>query len=228
MNWLLIVVGSIFFICVMNGYQKGFIRLVISLGATVMTIMLANMMTPYVSDAIVTYTSIDEKIEEKCIQTLTPNLEGAELPRQKQIELLEAAKLPGFLKEGLIENNNIEAYKILNVTKFPEYVGAYLADQAVKMASFLVTFALVSIIMRIVITGANVIARLPVVNGLNRLAGGAAGFATALVIVWILFVVITLTYQTELGKQCLVWIYENEFLTYLYEKNLIMQFVTKL
>ena len=72
-----------------------------------------------------------------------------------------------------------------------------------------------------------IISDLPVIGGLNRVAGGALGLGTGLIIVWILFIVITLLYDTGLGKACFENIAENEFLTFLYNNNILMQYITK-
>lgn len=236
MNWLLIGVGIVFAICMIVGYVRGFIKIIVSLATTVLTIVLVVVITPYTAKALKTLTPLDEMVKEKCVEIVTPDLgeielpdlNSVELPRQKQLELLETADLPEFFKEGLIENNNIEAYKRLAVSGFAEYVGAYLADIVVKMISFLVTFIIVTIVVRAIVFALDIVTALPVLNGFNRIAGILVGMAIAVIIVWIAFFVITLMYNTPLGRDCFVWIQENELLTFLYEKNVIMEFATKL
>ena len=48
-------------------------------------------------------------------------------PKDAQIKLVEEAKIPEFMKDSILENNNSEIYKELGVTTFPEYVAAYVA-----------------------------------------------------------------------------------------------------
>lgn len=228
MNWLLIAAGVILIVCMAVGYARGFIRIVVSLGAAVATIACSAALTPYVSGAVTKFTSLDESLREKCVTALTPDFAGAELTRQRQIELLEAAELPDFLKNGLIENNNSEAYSILKVAEFPEYVGAYLADMILKMFSFLVTFIIVTIFVRAVIFALDVITGLPVISGLNRIAGIAVGAVIALIIIWIGFFVITLLYNTAFGKDCFRLIGESRLLAFLYKNNIIMDIAARL
>lgn len=257
MNWLLIIVGIIFLICMIVGYVRGFIKIVVSLAATIATIALVVVMTPYVSEGIASVTPIDEMIQKKCASTMKPNLkdidltgtplEGVdlesagitlediqkqigdvEIPRQKQVELLEASGLPPFLRDGLIENNNSEAYNRLHVSKFPEYVGAYLADVIIKMISFLLTFIIATIVIRAVIFALDIVTALPVIKGLNRIAGIGIGMLIAVIIVWIGFFAITLLYDTIVGKDCFMWIQESKLLTFLYNENIIMKLATKL
>lgn len=257
MNWLLIGVGIIFAICMIAGYVRGFIKIVVSLVVTVATVVVVIVATPYVSKAIVKFTPMDEMIQKKCASMMTPDLSNVdltgtplegidlenagismedikkavgdvELPRQKQIELLEKADIPEFFRDGLIENNNNEAYARLRVSTFPEYVGAYLADIIIKMIAFLLTFVIVTIFARAILFGLDAIAALPVLNGINRIAGMGIGMAIAVIIVWVGFFVITLLYTTVIGQECFRLMKESEFLTFLYEKNIILEFATKL
>lgn len=238
MNWLLIGVGIIFFICMVVGYTRGFIKIIVSFGTTIASILLVIFLTPYTSKAIITLTPIDEMVQKKCISMMMPegveidisklSLDKIELSRQKQMEILEKADIPKFLKEGLMENNNNEAYTQLGVSNFVEYIGAYISNIIIKIISFLVTFIIVTIFIRAIIFALDIIAALPVINGLNRIAGMVVGVLIAVILVWVAFLVITLLYNNDIGKECFECIKESKILTFLYEKNAILEWVTKL
>ena len=53
------------------------------------------------------------------------------------------------------------------------------------------------------------------------------GLGTGLIVVWVLFIVITLMYDTEIGKMCFENIAENKLLTLLYDNNILMNYITK-
>lgn len=238
MNWLLIGVGIIFFICMVVGYTRGFIKIIVSFGTTIASILLVIFLTPYTSKAIITLTPIDEMVQKKCISMMMPEgveidisklpLDKIELSRQKQMEILEKADIPKFLKEGLMENNNNEAYTQLGVSNFVEYIGAYISNIIIKIISFLVTFIIVTIFIGAIIFALDIIAALPVINGLNRIAGMVVGVLIAVILVWVAFLVITLLYNNDIGKECFECIKESKILTFLYEKNAILEWVTKL
>ncbi len=235
MNGLLIVVTLIFLISAIVGYSRGFIKIVASLAVTIATIVLVMVFAPHVSSVILQTFPIEEKMQQKCMEMLMPEegeaetnaLDEAENSRDMQIALIENAKMPELFKQLLLENNNEEIYKTLGVTKFSEYIGSYLAKLIADIISFLVVLIAVSIGVRVALFLLGIIEKIPVVGGMNRIAGGAVGLGTGLVIVWVLFIIITLMYDTQLGATCFAQIEENKFLSYLYSNNILMNFITK-
>jgi len=232
MNGLSILVAAIFLLCALWGYKRGFIKIAASLVATLATIILVVFLTPYISSVVLKVFPIEKRMQEKCIEMLMPEgnqalPEGIDSSRETQISLLENAKIPEMFRQLLLENNNDEIYKSLGVTTFTEYVGSYLAKLAANIISFLLTLLVATVIVRIVIYTLGIIGDLPVIGGLNRVAGGLVGMGTGLVLIWVLFIVITLMYETKLGATCFQHIAENEFLTELYDHNILMNFITK-
>ena len=233
MNGLLIAVGLIFLVCMIVGYTRGFIKIVASLGATVATIVLATFLSPYVSGVLLKTVPIEEMMQEKCMEILMLNQEGVtvsddvENSQDAQFFMIENAKLPEVFQQLLLDNNNPEIYKTLGVTTFSEYIGSYLARLIADIVSFLLTLIVVTIVVRTILCTVGFIGKLPVIGGLNRIAGGILGIGTGLIVVWVLFIIITLMYDSEIGRQCFASIAENEFLTYLYENNILMNYITK-
>ena len=145
-----------------------------------------------------------------------------ELPKDAQIKIIEDSEIPDFLKDSLLENNNSEIYKEFGVNTFPEYVASYVSNMAINVVSFLVTFLFVSILVKALIVAVDLLSVLPLVHGLNRIAGAVLGLGFSLIIIWVGFLVITLIYTTEIGKTCFEMISENALLTFLYEKNILL------
>ena len=148
-NWLLIIVATIFIICIVVGYIRGFLKFGISLLSTILTLVLVLFLSPYVANALEEYTPVDDYIEARIVEAFIPditedqlaqidlsgtpfadltndqlanlndldwdllgittddilNLIG-EIPKDIQIQEIENAPMPQFLKDELIENNN--------------------------------------------------------------------------------------------------------------------------
>ncbi len=219
-----------------NGYRKGFVRIVFSLVATIVTIIIVGNITPTVSDILVRYTPMEEMIAEnfseiiidETAQALVDSVEdGEEIPLKYQIEIIQDADIPEYLQELLLDNNNSAIYEKLGVDSFADYISYYLASWVIKVVAFVLAFLFAIILVRIFVFSLDVVAALPVFNGLNRIAGAITGLGFAVIIVWVVFVVVMLMYSTELGQTCYEMIEDSALLTMLYEKNMIMDMLIK-
>lgn len=224
MNILLLVVGLIIGIGIFIGYKKGLIKMIASLLATVLIVALVGVVSPYVSQWIQKGTPLKESVQNKVVSMMIPE---DELSREEQITLIENADVPETFRQSLLENNNQEAYAMLGVETFADYIGSYIAKVLADILAFLISLVLVTIAVAIVIKLLGIIDKLPLIGGMNRLAGGIAGVGVGVLLVWVLFVAITLLYDTELGMMCFESIETNSILSFLYEKNPLMNFITK-
>jgi uncharacterized membrane protein required for colicin V production len=246
MNNTLIIVGAIFLVCMIIGYIRGFIRIVASLAATLAIIVLVTFLSPYVSGVLMNVLPVEEMVEEKAMEILLgekqavdeaeENEEGemeivipeeVETSREVQISLIENSKMPEMFRRLLLENNNNEIYQVLGVSSFSDYVVKYLAKLFTDIASFLITLLAVTIIVRTLIYILGIISDLPLVGGINRLAGAVLGLGTGLIVVWLFFIVITFVYDNKISQMCMQDIAANEILMELYNKNVLMNFITK-
>lgn len=302
MNWLLITVMMIFLISIVVGAVRGAIKILVSLVTTLITFVVVFFATPYVSDAIVKLTPLDEAIETQvsnaianaAVSQLSGGSKGgmtaegvrkvlgaagldedtlaqygitvedivngniskselakygisgsvldgllsgqqesvaeavgeAEIPREMQMEAIRNADLPDVFKDLLLVNNNSEIYKQLGVKTFSQYVGSFMAKLFIDIVSFLCTFLLVTIIIRAIVFALDIVAELPGIGAVNHLAGGLMGVLGALIVVWVLFLVITLLFTTSIGKEMFRMIEANGFLQVLYDYNPVMKLAT--
>lgn len=159
-------------------------------------------------------------------QEVEDAISDADIPRDVQIAAIEKADIPAVFKDLLTTNNNKDTYEKLGAETFAQYVGQFLAKLIINIVAFLATFILVTIIIRAIVFALDFVSELPVLGAVNRLAGGAIGVVGALIIVWTLFVIITLLYTTDIGKQMFEMIDSNSLLKMIYEYNPIMKLAT--
>lgn len=228
MNGLLIAVGIILVIGAVVGFARGAVRILVSLVTTVLTIVIVFYTSPYVSQALYALTPADELIQGRCVAVVQGVIGESELPRTEQIKAIEETELPAVFKELLLTNNNDEVYDLLGVTTFVEYFAEYLTKIIIDIISFLITFLVVTVVIRAVVFALDFVAELPLLGILNRLSGILVGTSISVIIVWVLFVGITLIYTTDIGKLLMGMIMEDEFLLFMYEVNPIFKLITKL
>lgn len=154
-------------------------------------------------------------------------IQNADIPRDLQVAAIEKADLPAVFKSQLSTNNNSEIYSQLGVNTFAQYVGEFLAKLIIHIVAFLATFLVVTIILRSVVFALDIVAELPVLGFINRLAGGVVGLGCALIIIWVIFIIITMLYMTSIGKEAYELIQNNEIIKMIYDYNPIMQLAMK-
>ena len=87
--------------------------------------------------------------------------------------------------------------------------------------STILLFLVISIVIHILIRWLDLISRLPIISGLNHIAGAILGLAQGLLLLWIAGFILSLFSATPLGQQLEVQVYASPWLTFLYDYNLI-------
>jgi uncharacterized membrane protein required for colicin V production len=216
-NWLLIIVLGIIVINALIGLKVGLIKIIFSLFSFILALMLTVWISPSVNRILKNNESFYEKASQKVEGILFENQEQA----GDDDKMIEELPLPKSIKESLIENKskaeaNIKAYIVSQVT-----------DIAINALAFVITFIVAFIALWVVSIALNIISKLPILNQLNKLTGLVVGGLQGLVIVWILFIVITIFSGTELGGTAFEQIESSVILAFLYDKNLFLNTVLK-
>lgn len=223
MNYLLIIIGIIFVVCMIDGYKKGFVNKIASLVGMLLLIVVVIHISPYVSNVIIKNTTWDENLQSKIGDFLIEqNSQRDNTIEQNQKETIASYQLPQIVKDKLLENNKEDIYNQLMVTIFEDYVGAFLAVLIIKIASFIITLIVLGIILQLIIMSFRLVTRLPILNGLNKLAGVASGFVEGIVLTWLFFTVVTIFATKPWGQEVFQMIQQSEILIYLYNENYIL------
>lgn len=224
-RWLEVAVAVYLIGMVLYGHHKGFIRLVVSALAIVIALVSVHMAMPFVTEWIkndtAVYGTIKDGIEKAAgLEELLGNTEETSLPgKTEERQIIEGLELPGQLKTLLIENNNGEVYKMMGVELFQDYVSGYLADTIVNCITFAVLFAAVFVLLRVLVIWLDLIAKLPILSGLNQMAGAVLGGAEALIFLWVACLVFTALSGTGAGASVMRQIHESQWLSWIYNHN---------
>lgn len=225
MNWLLIVVLAILIVNALIGRKVGFIKIVFSLFSLIIALLLTTWISPTVNDLMRGNEKLYGLVIDK-VDKLLPFAEEEATKTNEQLSYIEKLPVPKSIKKTLIENNNTKIYKTLAVNSFREYVRNYLASVFINTFAFILTFIVIIALLWVISIALNLISKLPILNQINKTAGLLAGFVQGLLIVWIFFLIITVLGGTELGREGLKMIEENEILSFLYNNNFFLGFIT--
>lgn len=223
-TWLGIAVLALIAAACIMGFHKGFVKEIVSVFFMLISFLLVWAVNPYVNTFVKEYTPVYDTIQDKC-QTLVSEQIGNKktLDKEEQNQVMENMELPDLLKNALVENNTAETYRYLAVSTFTEYISDSLAVMAVNGISFLISFVLSAAVIKLLGFILNVLTKLPVINGINKIAGAAVGGIKCIIFIWIAFLVLTLLCNTTLGQQGMALIQQDAFLNFLYSQNVFVK-----
>lgn len=152
---------------------------------------------------------------------------ASQIGRIEQTEIIEELPLPQVLRDLLLDYNNAEGYERLRVSTFQDYIVQFASTAILNVIAFIVSVILVQILLRIVIAALDLLAHIPVLRFINRIAGLGLGLVEALFFLWIFFLILSMVSATDPGLRLLSMVQESEFLAPLYESNIFLAIVLR-
>lgn len=218
MNWLLIVVIALLLGYTIAGVKRGFIKTVFSLVSSIAALILTLVLSPFVNDMLSTNEKIYGKISENVENVFA--IEEEELQGADQEEKINDLPLPASLKETLIRN------KDKTLDGINDYIATYITGIIINAMAFIITFVFIRLILWAISLALNLISKLPVLSQINRIAGFAAGILHGLIMVWLMFILLTVFGSSEFGQKAFEMIDSSQILSAIYNNNLLLKFVT--
>ncbi|MBQ8305955.1 MAG: CvpA family protein [Blautia sp.] len=221
-TWISLAAAAVIALFAVIGYNRGFVKEVISMLFIFIAIAIVWFINPYVNQFLREHTPLEARLEESCLSAVEA-LPGAGqvMNSEQQTALAEETGLPSFMISDLLKNNQQSIYQMLGVDSFIGYVAKYLAATITNAASFLVSFLLAWILLRLLAMVLDLFTKLPVIRGVNKLAGGILGGAKCIVVIWIIMLILVILCNTEFGRKGLSLIGQSRLLSWLYDNNIL-------
>lgn len=228
MNWILIAVLGIVAVLGVIGLKKGLIKMVFSLVSTIVALLVAMLFSPVVAGMMKSNEAIVGFFDEKIGMIVDFTSEEAQEESESiQVSLIDSLPFPETFKESILENNTAESYISMQAQNFEEYVCRQITNVIINAIAFVVTLLLAIVALAILCKTLDLLAKLPLLKQINSLAGLAAGVAEGLLVVWILFVILTMFAGSEFGSEAMRMIAENPLLDFLYKNNMVSKFIAR-
>ncbi len=225
-HWLAAGVGVFLLAMVLHGHYRGFLKIAVSMTALVLSLVIVRLATPYVTDFLKQNTAVQSVIQ-KGVLNLTGAAGGISevspeetaLPAAQRL-VIEQLRIPEQMKEALIENNNNEVYRILGVDAFFDYISAYIANMILTIIGSILLFIIVYVGLRLVVRWLDLIAKIPIIAGINQIAGALLGGVQGLLILWCGCLVISFSSGSAWTVPVLEQINQSIWLSFLYQNNI--------
>lgn len=230
MNIVFVITLFILFFLTLQGWRRGLLGIIYQVVSWLFIFAFILIAQPYIRGYLVENTSLYQRVHE---QTL-------EMVQDKAAEASESVSLMEWynnITQGLPKDVTAELDKAMHseqtmvsgqeqqaLVQIQEVLVDGMTDFIVKGVAMLITFLLAEIIVAflgILIRG---LGKAPVIRQVNGFLGLIAGAAEGFLVVWILMFAVSCLQGTSAGQALLADIYQNEFLIFLYEHNLIMVF----
>ncbi len=224
MTWLFWILLIFVMIFVIQGFSRGLIRTAVSMFSIIIVMAATAWLNPYISDYIREKTDWQERLEDRCEALLQEKIgEKLEESINSQVSFIDELPIPENIKRKLAENNNGETYQQMAVDNFTEYLSKYIAAGIMNGITFLIAFVLVMIVIKVVLYAVDLLTELPVIGGCNRVGGALAGLLQGILWIWVIFLGITLFYDTQVGRYLMETIQEDPVLRWIYDRNYLVQ-----
>lgn len=249
MNWITIAVLAILVMFGFYGWYKGILRIVLSLAATIITILVTIFASPLIARGIKDNTDLYQKLENVVYKTISKNDNFSDaidetLPEEKQAEYIDSKgeistyienivnvlNLPQSMSKQVEENvpqETINQFIENGSTTARDMVTHIMADRLTSVifntVIYFIIFMVVMAVLRIVMKVTGVIGHLPVIHELNKFGGLVFGLAEGLIVVWLLFMILTLCSSNQWASQALTDIKNNAILEFIYNNNFILK-----
>lgn len=232
-NIFLIVVLIVLAVCTIVGYYRGLIKTIFSMAAMLVILILTVILSPYVKTYIrentklydKVYSQVEEKFQlEDKQETGIPD-GGENIP-----EYVKQLGFPEKMNEKLIDKTILPGNIVeKTITSAKDTIRKAIYDQVTEMIlsaiAYIFTFAVVGVIIMVAGLLLNVVDKLPVIKQMNRVLGLIIGFLQGYLIISLLYVLATAFGATSLGAGVLEMVSESPILSFIYNNNIIVNFI---
>ena len=212
-------------VCVFSGLRRGFVKTAYDMCGILFGVILTVLISPAVASLMKNNVKIYDSIHSRIEEHVSVNFN---LSDNKLVDYINESSLPDKVGDFLLEGGkSITDAAQGSIEKVNDKMADKLTDMVINGIAFIITLIVVLILLAVAFFLLDLVSKLPVINGLNKTLGIAAGIVEAYIILSILGVVIMAISTTQLGIALSEQIAANPILSFIYQYNLIIMGITK-
>lgn len=225
MDWICIVIGVLFFICLISGWARGLFKVLLSVAGMIASIIVATYIAPSVSGYLEEHTMWDDNIAAYISEELSFSDSQNETSKGVQVEVINDLPISETLKANILDNNNSEMYSALDATGVYDYIAKSMAVVILNAAVFLVLVVVAHVFFVTLGKAAEGLTKLPIIRSIDKIGGLVLGAIQGLILIWILFLILSITSTSEISQEMIEAINQFSLLKLLYDNNLLLDIV---
>ena len=189
-----------------KGFNSGLLKLILSLGSLIVTIIITRTFTPAVASIVKDVTNIES--------TLTERIYNA------------------FITTNAFDSFNLNLFNIQNTGELNETIKNTIcsnyANIIINIISGVGLFIASILILKFVIRVLDIVDYIPMVGQLNKILGGLAGVAQSLIVIWIIMVIVRVFENMPQVQNVIKNIQKSPIAWNIYTNNVIYDFLANL
>lgn len=200
-----LVIVAIIALCTFIGYKQGLIKVAVKLVATIIAIILALILYKPISALIIDNTGIDEQIQTSITNKLIPEDSSSS-------------------DEALINTESLPDLIISHSENTVSSISEVISIKLIELVVIVILYVAIKIILKFITLLADFIAKLPVLNQINKLGGTIYGVLKGLILVFAIFAVISLV-APLIGGNFMENINQSYVGSFMYNNNLLLKII---
>lgn len=200
-----LIIVAIIALCTFIGYKQGLIKVAVKLVATIVAIILALILYKPISTLIINNTGIDEQIQTSITNKLIP-----ENSSKAEKSVINTESLPDLIVSH--SENTVNS------------ISEVISIKLIELVVIVILYVAIKIVLRFITLLADLIAKLPVLNQINKLGGTIYGVLKGLILVFAIFAIISLA-APLIGENFMENINQSYIGSFMYNNNLLLKII---
>lgn len=216
MNWADLIVVAIILVSVIISAKRGLARSVIGVFSIVISLLIASFAYPIASNYIESSelkTVITEKVEESL---------GVE--EEIIVEETEEEKDFLFFPKAMQKSIEDKTREIEQTAK--KTTAQTVTTLIINLISIISVFLIVRILMFILTHLLDLLTKIPIIKGFNKLLGGALGLLTGAFVVYLLLAILTFSSALNQHEAIIKEIKDSHIASQMYDNNLLVNIIS--
>lgn len=177
--------------CVFDGRKKGFVKMILSIAATIISVLIAHEYSAPVAEWA-NETFVHEATVNTFAEAITYHLNnGAQAIAEAIPEyIVRAAEAGGVAISSVVSDIGSSVDAVQAAEQIYDGIYGAIISPILSVVAFLVVYAVCNFVLSFGVSFINRIFKLPVLKGLNKLLGGALGAVKGIIVVCIVSMVL--------------------------------------
>ena len=217
-----LIIVLIIGLCIFNGYRKGLARCILKLVTSIIALFIAILLFRPFVNFVVNNTIIDENIQLSLEKVMNNGIEERKDENNNDL-VKEDSGIPKPIAEYL--NSNLKNTAKQKQEEAVVSVARSAAILIVEIACFILIYAIVKIILKILTILIDVVSKLPIIRQFNEVGGFLYGIVEGVVIILLIMTGVAIVTPLTGAYEVATIILQSHLGAFFYNNNIILNLI---